>query len=273
MLRNALVLQSSGAAARRPRDSAAIEEDGTKSNLACSQTSGHAAAAFCDHDCVTEDKVFEGVRRLALAGEYRDYRYQQLGPTPKPPRRLPDGRIDPADLRRYRKERPKTRRFERGTPEYAAARDAGLLKPLPPLVPAPPAAVTEAEEVIGFPLPRLLRRLYLEVGNGGFGPRSGILGVRGGPFGDNLANIVEAHQVYSADPDHPTPPGLIWLFEWGCAIGSLVDCRDPSGRMWAWDPNKGRANVLGPLDQTLADWLGLWLECRLAMPEGTAPPN
>ncbi|MDX6329418.1 MAG: hypothetical protein QOI83_1801 [Streptomycetaceae bacterium] len=40
---------------------------------------------------------------------------------------------------------------------------------------ATPEAVAEAEEVIGFPLPPLLRRLYLEVANGGFGPDEGIL--------------------------------------------------------------------------------------------------
>lgn len=33
---------------------------------------------------------------------------------------------------------------------------------------------------IGYPLPSLLRRLYTEVANGGFGPMSGIVGVRGG---------------------------------------------------------------------------------------------
>ncbi|MEV6371357.1 hypothetical protein AB0L86_31195 [Micromonospora musae] len=40
---------------------------------------------------------------------------------------------------------------------------------LPP--PASPEAVSDAEKVIGYPLPRLLRRLYLEVANGGFGPQ------------------------------------------------------------------------------------------------------
>ena len=51
---------------------------------------------------------------------------------------------------------------------------------LAPLRPAPPAAVAEAEELAGRSLPSLLRRLYLEVGNGGFGPGYGLLGLRDG---------------------------------------------------------------------------------------------
>jgi hypothetical protein len=59
-----------------------------------------------------------------------------------------------------------------------AVRGSAGLGSLP--APATPEAVTEAEKLIGFPLPPLLRRLYLEVANGGFGPAEGILGVRGG---------------------------------------------------------------------------------------------
>ncbi len=36
------------------------------------------------------------------------------------------------------------------------------------------ADLTDAETIIGFPLPTLLRRIYLEVGNGGFGPGYGL---------------------------------------------------------------------------------------------------
>jgi len=50
-----------------------------------------------------------------------------------------------------------------------------VLGPKPePRVDCPTAGPT------GWPRPPLLRRLYLEVGNGGFGPRDGILGVRRG---------------------------------------------------------------------------------------------
>ncbi len=41
-------------------------------------------------------------------------------------------------------------------------------------------ALDAAEAELGFALPALLRRLYLEVENGGFGPGAGLLGVEGG---------------------------------------------------------------------------------------------
>ncbi|MGH4031337.1 hypothetical protein ACQB60_20655 [Actinomycetota bacterium Odt1-20B] len=81
--------------------------------------------------------------------------------------------------------------------------------------PATEAAVTEAELVIGFPLPPLLRRLYLEVANGGFGPGEGIVGVRGGasqgdrwPQGVDLAqwlgeamnNTLSVHRLLASQP-------------------------------------------------------------------------
>lgn len=45
---------------------------------------------------------------------------------------------------------------------------------------SPPATVEEveaAEVILGFQLPSLLRQIYLEVGNGGFGPGYGLYGV------------------------------------------------------------------------------------------------
>ena len=57
--------------------------------------------------------------------------------------------------------------------------DAGERSGVP--APARPGQVEEAERIIGFPVPPLLRRLYLEVANGGVGPGGGgILGLRGG---------------------------------------------------------------------------------------------
>ncbi|MBO0822238.1 MAG: hypothetical protein J2P27_00065 [Actinobacteria bacterium] len=217
---------------------------------------------------MTEDEVFDGVLQLVAAGEYSDGRYIQIGPMPEPPRSLPDGTPDHASWRWYRKHQPVTEVVVRGSPEYESARDQGLLRPLPPLPVATAEAVDEAEEVIGFPLPRLLRRLYLEVANGGFGPRGGILGVRGGMPVDGVRDLVELHRSNRVSPDPLWPFWLIGICDWGCAIWSLVDCRDPAGPMWSWD---GNTHTLRQHDQTICDWLALWLQCRLDMPEGTAP--
>jgi len=219
---------------------------------------------------VTEDEVFDLVRQLISAGEYQDTRYIQIGPLPEPPRRRADGTPDRASARRYRAHRPPSWRVERGSADYAAACQGGLLVPLPPLPLATPEAVAEAENVIGYPLPRLLRKLYLEAGNGGFGPRDGILGVRGGIPNGGWNDLAELHQASQADPADPWSPWHVGIFNWGCAIWSLVDCRDPAGPMWSWD---GNDHMLREYNQTICDWLALWLECRLDLPEGTGPPG
>ncbi|MFI7034418.1 SMI1/KNR4 family protein [Microbispora rosea] len=118
-------------------------------------------------------------------------------------------------------------------------------------------AVAEAEEAIGYPLPSLLRRLYLEVGNGGFGPHGGIIGVRGYDFwkSDIFEDITESALAFRAEPGGRFT-GMIQLLDWGCAIASLLDCRDPEGAMWGWDPNLCCLDhALFPQDITFASWL------------------
>ncbi len=138
---------------------------------------------------------------------------------------------------------------------------------LPP--PASSAAVAEAERAMGLSLPPLLRRLYLEVANGGVGPGRGIQGVpTPGAYQGN--GIVLYHEVWTAGRNPRVPPGFAWLCSWGTAIWSLVDCRDPAGPMWIWDPmgphlrpDQAGAGVdrsaLTPQNMTLAEWLTEWL--------------
>ena len=86
--------------------------------------------------------------------------------------------------------------------------------------PATLAEVNAAEKLLGFNLPKLLRRLYLEVGNGGFGPNYGLEGVPTIPPVPDVADIVCLYEQYSADdPEHPTlkwPQGLLPLISGGC---------------------------------------------------------
>jgi hypothetical protein len=65
--------------------------------------------------------------------------------------------------------RGQRRIYTRGTPEFATALAQGQLEPLPRTPPATVSAVERAESLLGAALPDLLRRLYLEVSNGGFG--------------------------------------------------------------------------------------------------------
>jgi hypothetical protein len=113
------------------------------------------------------------------------------------------------------------------------------------LVPATAEAVREAEGLVGFPLPPLLRRLYLEVADGGFGPYCGLLGLAAGHSHNGLTALDlyrHAHEI-SPLPLYPDwwflPYRLLPLCEWGCGIYSFIDCSDPRGPMWGWDAKTG----------------------------------
>jgi hypothetical protein len=117
--------------------------------------------------------------------------------------------------------------------------------------PATPEELAEAEQMLGFPLPPLLRRIYTEVANGGFEPF------------EDLDFIVENDREWRADditPDSPRwTPGVVMF----CAFGSsmiygLLDCRSPSGDVSAM--NQGEAYDLG---MNLADWFEVWLGGQL----------
>jgi hypothetical protein len=128
---------------------------------------------------------------------------------------------------------------------------------------APPAAleaVEEAELIIRHPIPPLLRRLYLEVANGGFGPGFGVMGVRGSAPGANFEDIVDLYRE-GPDPTGEVPDGLVLLYDWGCAIWSLVDFRDQQGGMWAIN-----AGTLYDQKMSLAEWLEKSLDGTLQMP-------
>lgn len=161
----------------------------------------------------------------------------------------------------------------------------GMMATLPDLTaPASAMAVVDAERALGFSLPPLLRRLYLEVANGEMGPGDGILGV---PADRNLLyNIVTCHEAWNSAPDPFVPPGFVWFCDWGSAIWSLADCNDPLGQMWIWDPMgphlqssrlgpeaEGRASrsALVPQNMTLAEWLTEWL--RGSFTEDFKPSN
>jgi hypothetical protein len=197
---------------------------------------------------MTDDELMGAVRALIAAGEHLDTIPGVPGA------RLTGGGTFSGDRRLYR----------RGSTEHAEAKAAGLVDRLPPPPdPATPAAVAEADALAG-PLPPLLRRLYLEVANGGFGPGYGLLGLRGGHHdgGDTAVDLRRS-------AFWPTPPDrLLPLCHWGCAIYAFVDCADE--RMWAWDPNPldedGLPEALFPESFAFTEWLERWIGDRLMQP-------
>lgn len=127
---------------------------------------------------------------------------------------------------------------------------------LPP--PATPEAVAECEAACGYAMPWLLNRLFTEVANGGFGPSSGIYGVRGHEWHstDIFPDMTEAALEAVDDPEWSRRRWCLPLIDWGCAIMTLVDFRHPAGPLWGWDPHRCCLDhALFPLDQHLAAML------------------
>ncbi|MEU8122215.1 hypothetical protein AB0C21_26215 [Spirillospora sp. NPDC049024] len=76
-------------------------------------------------------------------------------------------------------------------------------------------------------------------------------------------DAIEAYEVFNGDGAHS---GLLWLFDWGCLIWSVVDCRDPAGPMWGWDPNGPQDadfTRLFPQNMTFAEWMAESLDGTL----------
>jgi hypothetical protein len=110
--------------------------------------------------------------------------------------------------------------------------------------PFPPATfedVVASESRLGFAVAPLLRRVYLEVANGGFGPGYGLLGVLNGATDDRHKDAVTLYEEYrQRDPDDPYwawPDHLLPVCHLGCAMYLCVDCSDARGPVVWFEPN------------------------------------
>jgi hypothetical protein len=111
---------------------------------------------------------------------------------------------------------------------------------------APPATTAEvdaAEVALGFAIPTLLRRLYMEVANGGFGPHYGLEGVPTIPPVPGTADIVALYEMYCPEPppEHPAhvwPRGLVPLISRGCLYMECVDFLRPPHAVTLFDGNE-----------------------------------
>lgn len=130
------------------------------------------------------------------------------------------------------------------------------------------AAFNKAEMTLGFSLPPLLRQLYLEIANGGFGPEYGFLGVEGGATnedGDTILGLYEDSQSMSFRKAFPRwPQGMVQVCNWGCAMYSVIDCSTPRFEMFHFEPNPGEeelgfVNCLIPHNRTFDEYVEAWI--------------
>ena len=126
------------------------------------------------------------------------------------------------------------------------------------------ASIRDAEVALGFPIPAQLRRVYSEVGNGGFGPGHGFYGLDRGTNDFPDESVVYLYILFrKGDPEDPTfswPHMLLPILDWGCAIRSCVDCSTPSLPIMRHDPNVQFPLQFRAEEWHLEDWLQAWLD-------------
>lgn len=122
--------------------------------------------------------------------------------------------------------------------------------------------MTDFEREVGLILPTFYKRLLTEVGNGGFGPAYGLLGVPPNGYSDEDVgpNLRDAYLEGRACPELPwrTPRGLIPLCNWGCGVWSYVDCLSDRGAVVTDDLFEDRLEYTETCD-ALADWMAAWV--------------
>lgn len=138
---------------------------------------------------------------------------------------------------------------------------------LPVQPPTDPDQLAEAEARLGFPLPDLLRRLYTEVGNGGFGPVFGLLPLSRASLGDDPPAAAEFDLVgqyeWLRGAELARLAGTGWrlgqvpAFYCGCTVFEFVDCLAPGGPVVPLDlgADLGALPPIGSLATRLEEWL------------------
>ncbi|WP_329250458.1 SMI1/KNR4 family protein [Actinoallomurus sp. NBC_01490] len=164
--------------------------------------------------------------------------------------------------RKIRKRAGSDAELKAGAPEAVE-----YFKDAPHEPPYPPVTVPEllaAERQMGRQLPDLLRRLYTEVANGGFGPTYGILGII--RSGQHDERDIVAVDEYLARPELNDPLGFP-LVQGGCSVWWYVSLTQPGNPVYlfdgdGWDrPEQDPPTVA--VEQTwpsLAEWLGQWAD-------------
>jgi hypothetical protein len=138
-------------------------------------------------------------------------------------------------------------------------------------------AILEREELrLGFRLPHLLRRLYTEVGNGGFGPGHGLFSMLPlSQFDRAIPDYYLSLRDIRARRGSVWPEGIVPFNDWGDLILSCVDLSeatqvDPpvlrfepnmpeaaTAEYWHGEPYRGDGLI--PESKSLSIWFEEWI--------------
>src|SRR2546427_887174 len=96
---------------------------------------------------------------------------------------------------------------------------------------ASPEQIATTEAAVGFELPQLLKEILVRIGNGGFGPGYGLIGVQGGYADFKGEHLAELGQELGALDRKILP-----ICNWGCGIYSCLDCSKPETPVSTFNP-------------------------------------
>lgn len=147
---------------------------------------------------------------------------------------------------------------------------------------SPPVTVEElaqAEAQLGFGLPSFLRRLYLEVGNGGFGPGYGLFPLNdhspsSAPLTDSLVAAylgmrsmsqkdIDEYWAYEEKKPALWPKRVLMMCDWGCNIYSCLNCSSPDLPIFRMDSNVNFMVEWAIEASSLQQWLEAWVDGKL----------
>ncbi|MDQ2714751.1 MAG: SMI1/KNR4 family protein [Chloroflexota bacterium] len=132
--------------------------------------------------------------------------------------------------------------------------------------------IAQAEAQIGFELPPFLSRLYLEIGDGGFGPGYGLLPLNN--HNTSIDSLVTAYlgmksmsqkdidEYWANEEEKPSlwPERVLMVCDWGCNIYSSVNCASPDLVMYRLDSNINFMVEWAIEASSLQDWLEAWVD-------------
>lgn len=123
------------------------------------------------------------------------------------------------------------------------------------------------ESQLKFPLPPLVRALYTEVGDGGYGPGYGVI---------ELIRLVSGriHMNQETSVEWKWPERMVEFVNWGCHYFSGIDCSKASCPVYFFNHDLGVGDItltdcLKLEEDSLENWLEAWLDGEDLWKRGT----
>ncbi|MCH2023499.1 MAG: SMI1/KNR4 family protein [Saprospiraceae bacterium] len=125
---------------------------------------------------------------------------------------------------------------------------------------------SKLEKKINQCIPSVFKQLYLEMGNGQFGPDYGFFNLIDNHSGKKITieqAYFKIHDSKIKDWNWELPQYLVPFLYWGSGIYSLIDCSDSLASVYVLDKNLKKENstwqnCLWQHCETFMDWLQKW---------------